>query len=285
MLGFWIWWRKLPNSTTDKNGRGQPVRICKLVFFVGLTILCLSKVALGTIDPAIVLYFTFDKDEVDKVTDISGNGNDGSIHNAKWVNGKYGHALEFDGAVAYVEVAPDDTLDLAAMTLMAWIYKPEFLPQNNGETIVSRKDSGCYSLEVTGWENRFPEKLTSEPQISGTYHPVASPDPLPLNCWVHTAVTYDGDSVRLYVDGELVTEEQWPGEISNNPANYLYVGVESDGNQPDATHGWFKGMIDEVIVANRGFSADEIQSYMAGSTAAEPKGRLPFRWGSIKAGH
>lgn len=259
------------------------MKTCKSIFLAGITILCLSKVALGTLDPSIVLYFTFDEDEGDKVTDISGTGNNGSIHNAKRVDGKYGHALEFDGENAYVEVLSDVTLDISTMTLMAWIYKSEFSVQSNGETIISRKDSGCYCLEVTGWENRFPEKLSSEPQISGTYRPVASPDPVPLNRWVHTAVTYDGDLLRLYLDGEVVTEEQWPGAITNNTANYLYVGIESAGTAPDATHGAFKGMIDEAIVANRAFSADEIKTYMEGSSAVEPKGKLPVWWSSIKS--
>ncbi len=258
------------------------VRIYRFAFLAGLMILCLSGTALSDLDPSIVLYFSFDRDEGGKASDISGNGNDGSVHDAKWVTGKYGQALEFDGENAYVEISPSVTLDLTdAMTLMAWIYKTEFVSQSNGETIISKKQSGAYSLEVSGWENRFPEKLSSEPRISGTYHPVQSPDPLPLNRWVHTAVTYDGNLLRLYVDGEMVTEGNWPGKIDTNTAK-VYVGIESDGNQPDATHGRFKGIIDEVIMANRAFSGDEIEQYMSGATAVDPEAKLPLCWGSIK---
>lgn len=256
------------------------MRIFKLALVIGLTIFCLNKVALSAIDPSITLQFTFDEGSGNKATDISEHGNDGVIHGAAWVNGKYGQALEFDGESAYVEVSSNTTLNFTdAMTLMAWIYKSEFL--SRGETIISKKQGGAYSLEVTGWENRFPEKLTSEPRISGTYQPVESPDPLPLNRWVHVAVTYDGDLVRLYVDGEMVIEESFPGTIDVNSAN-LYVGNESDGNQPDASHGAFKGVIDEVIAANRAFSADEIKSQME-FASVEPKGKLATNWGSIKA--
>lgn len=261
------------------------MNVCRSIFFVGLAVFFLSRVAIGAIDPSIVLYFTFDENEGDKVSDISGNGNDGSIHEAKWVNGKYKHALEFSGTGEYVEVLSNANLDIVdGITMMAWVYKPEFLPANNGETIFSRKDSGSYCFEVSGWENATPEKLDTEMQISGTYHRVASPDPLPLNRWVHTAVTYDGDAIRLYIDGEQVAEEQWPGQISNNPSNNLYVGIESDGTIPDATHGSFIGIIDEVILANRAFSVDEIQEYMRGATAVEPaKEKLSTCWGDIKA--
>jgi hypothetical protein len=248
-----------------------------------LILFCVSSIAISDVDPSIVVYFTFDTGEGNTAVDISGNGNDGAINSAQWVSGKYGRALEFDGATSHVTIMPNATLDLAdGMTLMAWIYKTEFVPANNGETIISKKQSGAYSLEVAGWENRFPDKFSSEPRISGTYHPIQSPDPAPLNQWVHVAVTYDGDSIRMYVDGEMVTEEKWPGKIDTNSAT-VYVGVETDGNQPDATHGRFKGIIDEVIVANRAFSADEIKIYMEGPTAVEPEAKLPVYWGVIKA--
>lgn len=42
--------------------------------------------------------------------DSSGNGNDGKIHGAKWVDGKFGKALEFDGTDDWVEVAHSNTL-------------------------------------------------------------------------------------------------------------------------------------------------------------------------------
>jgi len=259
------------------------MRICKLAFLAGLIAFCLGNISFGAVDPSVVLYFSFDKEEGNTVSDLSGNGNDGSVQNAEWVSGKYGHALEFDGATAHVMVAPNATLDLTdAMTLMAWIYKSEFLPGNNGETIISKKQSGAYCLEVSGWENRSPEKLSTEPRISGTYHPLASPEPVPLNRWVHTAVTYDGDSLRMYIDGELVAEGNWPGKIDTNTAS-VYIGAESDGNQPDATHGRFKGMIDELVVANRAFSADEIKGYMAGPSDVGPEGKLPICWGAVKS--
>ncbi|RKX99506.1 hypothetical protein DRP77_13225, partial [Candidatus Poribacteria bacterium] len=97
------------------------------------------------------------------------------------------------------------------------------------------------------------------------------------------AVTYDGKKMRLYRDGKQVAEGNWPGKIDINTAN-LYIGAESDGAKPDARHGRFKGIIDEVIVANRPFSEDEIREYMAGFTPVTSKGKLTLMWGEIKVG-
>ena len=254
---------------------------CRLVLLVIGLFLCLNTIVVADTDPSIVLYFSFDEDNGATVIDLSGSGNDGVAAGTQWVEGQYGHALKFDGETSQIEVRAAPALDLTdGMTIMAWIHKTRFLPANNGETIVSKKQGGGYSLEASGWENRFPEKLSAEPRISGTYHPVESPDALPLNRWVHTAVTYDGDLVRLYVDGEIVTEEAWPGTLDVNTAN-LYVGAESDGVNPDATHGRFEGMIDDVIVANRGFSKEEVQVHMEGLSVS-PLGNLSVVWANVK---
>jgi hypothetical protein len=256
----------------------------KLILLLGFLGICLfgSISVAQDLDPSVVIYFDFEDVSGNVAKDLSNTGNDGTIVGAKQVDGVVGKALEFDGAGAHVMVPDNATIDITdGITLMSWIYKTEFVPANNGETMISKKQGGAYCLEVTGWENRFPEKLSAEPRILGTYHPVSSPDPLPLNEWVHTAMTYDGDSIRLYINGEMVTEEQWPGKIDVNGAN-LYVGAESDGGQIDATHGKFKGLIDEVLVANRGFSEDEIRAFMNKAAPVDSKDKLSVTWGDIK---
>ena len=66
-------------------------------------------------------YWPFDEKVGKKAEDVSGNGNDGKlIDGPKWVEGKFGSALEFGGG-SYVEVADDPSLDLTNVaTVMAW---------------------------------------------------------------------------------------------------------------------------------------------------------------------
>jgi hypothetical protein len=68
----------------------------------------------------LVLYLPFDGN----LEDASGNGNDGSVHgNAKWVDGKSGKAMEFDGAT-YVEI-PDKANSgfdgVPGLTIEVWV--------------------------------------------------------------------------------------------------------------------------------------------------------------------
>lgn len=235
-----------------------------------------------TQEPSVVLYFSFDEGEGVSAEDLSGNGNTGSIENATWVEGRHGMALEFNGDDTWVEVAADSSLDLQlGMTTAAWFFKTENLAANQGETLLSKKQGGAYCLEVSGWENRSLNKLSTENRISGVYHPVFSEDDVPLGEWVHAAATYDETNVRLYMNGALVGEEEWPGAIDVNTAK-LFVGAESDDQQPDATHGRFFGLIDEVVIANRAFSEAEIGELMETGLAVDGRDKLPIVWGRLR---
>jgi hypothetical protein len=236
-----------------------------------------------TQDPSVVLYFSFDEGAGAVAEDLSGTGNDGDINGAVWVEGRHGMALEFNGDDTWVEIAADASLDLQlGMTTAAWFFKTENLAPNQGETLISKKQGGGYCLEVSGWENRFPNKLSTENRIGGTYHPIGSDDDVPLGEWVHAAATYDETSVRLYMNGVLVGEEEWPGAIDLNTAK-VFVGAECDDQEPDPTHGQFLGIIDEVVIANRAFSEVEIGELMETGLAVDGRGKLPIVWGRLRA--
>ncbi|HID56645.1 TPA: hypothetical protein EYP37_08960 [Candidatus Poribacteria bacterium] len=73
----------------------------------------------------IVGAWVFDEDQGDKIKDISGTGNDGIVHGAKWTKeGKFGGALEFDGDDDWVEVPNHESLQFPKgtdFTLACWI--------------------------------------------------------------------------------------------------------------------------------------------------------------------
>ena len=78
------------------------------------------------IDPkTIVGLWLFDEDGGDTAKDSSGNKNDGKLlGNPKWVAGKFGKALQFDGSSTSVDCGNTDTLDIptnSAVTMCAWV--------------------------------------------------------------------------------------------------------------------------------------------------------------------
>ena len=93
------------------------------VFFSLVTILIMVFCRLGTaVDDSAVLYFSFDEGKGNAVKDSSLGKNDGTIQgNAKWVKGKMGQAMRFEGK-GFVEVPHAKNLNLTqAHTIAYWL--------------------------------------------------------------------------------------------------------------------------------------------------------------------
>jgi len=71
--------------------------------------------------------------------------------------------------------------------------------------------------------------------------------PVPKNEWVHVASSFDGDFMRLFIDGKLVAEE----EVNARPAQLGYQNIAIGGN--NCCSGYyevFNGLIDEVRISS-----------------------------------
>jgi hypothetical protein len=78
---------------------------------------------------------------------------------------------------------------------------------------------------------------------------------LPLNAWTHLAGTYDGTTLRLYVNGVQVGSRPVTGALLTS-TGALRIGGNSVWGE------FFQGRIDEVRVHNRALSATEVQTIM-----------------------
>jgi hypothetical protein len=96
--------------------------------------------------------------------------------------------------------------------------------------------------------------------FDGTIQEASSGTAVPVDRWSDVAVTYDGDTVRLYINAHQVASRAASGaiQISRNP---LWIG----GNQPYGEH--FTGLIDEVRVYDRALAPAEIRRDMANRVA------------------
>ena len=73
--------------------------------------------------PTPVAAYAFDEGSGTTVTDLSGNGNNGTLANTTWAaTGKYGKALSFNGTSSRVTIPDSASLHLTSgMTLEAWV--------------------------------------------------------------------------------------------------------------------------------------------------------------------
>ena len=190
------------------------------------------------------------------VTDASGNGNTGTIGTATWTtSGKYGNALSFNGTSARVTVNDSNSLDLTTgMTLEAWLFPTAV---GGWRDVIYKGTDDIYYLMGSSDD--------STPALGGTFSPSAlrGTSSLPLNAWTYLAGTYNGTTMRLYVNGVQVSSRAQTGPIQTSTAVLTMGG--------DALYGqYFAGRIDEVRIYNRALSAAEIQSDMSSALGAGP---------------
>jgi hypothetical protein len=221
----------------------------------------------------------FDENTGKVAKDISENGNDGNLMgNPKWVNGKFGKALDFNGSTDYVEVANSDSLDITnAITIVAWIYKRS--DAVHGGTIVGKwKQVGntwsyvLYGLGDAGGGFRLMwDDKPTQTNLEGPYQ-------LPNNDWVHYAATYDGSSMKVFENGKEIATINANRKI-NVSANPVWIG--NDGYQQH-----FNGILDEVAIFNVALTVNEIKSIMeeglSKTLAVSASGKVTLTWGNIK---
>ena len=202
--------------------------------------------------PGLVAGYTFDAGSGSTATDLSGNGNHGTITGATWGTGRYGGGLTFDGASALVAVPSSTSLNPGAqMTLAAWI-RPSGT-QSGWRTIMQRQPDSYFLNASTSAGGNVPGGGGT---VNGNIHTVTGTGAAAPNQWTHVAMTYDGTALRLYVNGVQVGTAGAGGSIQTSTTP-LWIG----GNQPYGEH--FAGTIDEARVYNRALSVTEIQTVMA----------------------
>jgi hypothetical protein len=202
--------------------------------------------------------------------DIVG-ANDGTLENGATATlaGVVDRAFNFDRTDALVRVA-HGTLTNAyeAMTIEAWVYPTAYGHHPDGVyglTVVSKTEHDGFALRVRDGLVQADFRLTSGDATFNFGHAI------PLNHWSHIAVTYDGSTVRGFLNGSELGRTNASGTIKQALAP-LMIGNEPDADTPDAppTGGFaWQGRIDELSIYDRALTAGEIASIHAAGSAGK----------------
>ena len=220
----------------------------------------------------LVAAYAFNEGSGSSVADLSGNGNAGQIGSATWTtSGKYGGALSFNGSSARVTVPDAASLRLSgAMTLEAWVFPTSVT--NAWRDVIYKGDDNYY-LEATASSG-------PTPSVGGTFGGsgtnILSSTALAANVWAHLAATYDGSTLRLYVNGMQVASKSQAGLLATS-TQPLQIGGDSIYGQ------FFAGRIDEVRVYRAALSQAEIQADMAAPLGGPPDTTVPSQVSGLQA--
>ena len=215
----------------------------------------------------LVLSLGFDENMGLTAFDGSGGNRNGTIRGAERVSGKIGGALRFDGADDWVTVADAAALDLTTgMTIGAWVHP---LALSGWETVVM-KERGANDMAYALYAHDGAPLAGGAAvpagyvRAGGAHQSIRGTAKLPLGAWTHLAATYDGTTLRLYVNGSLASSRAQAGLIAVS-GGALRIG----GNNSFAGE-FFTGLIDEVRIYNRALPQADIQADMAGGEVSEP---------------
>jgi hypothetical protein len=203
----------------------------------------------------LVAAYAFDEGAGNSVADASGTGNTGAPANTTWSTaGKYGGALSFNGANSWVTVADNATLRLTnGMTLEAWV-NPTSRTGFQAVLIKERTAGLSYALYSNDDSSRPPAVYVN---TGGSDKSAVGTANLALNAWSHLAATYNGSSLRFYVNGALVRTTAVTGNLAASTGGALRIGGNSVWGE------YFAGLIDDARVYNRALTQAEIQTDMA----------------------
>jgi fibronectin type 3 domain-containing protein len=235
-----------PNTSYSYVVRAQDAAALLGPYSNAATVATLSTV------PELVAAYAFEEGSGTTVTDLSGTHNSGTLQGgAVWTAaGKFGKALQFNGTNAVVTIPDSASLHLTtAMTLEAWV--------NPSSVVGAWKD-----VVYKGNDNYFLESSTSSTlpaagaTIGGNNLNAFASTSLPTNMWTHLAETYDGATLRLYINGSQASSVTASGAIATS-TNPLQIGGDSIFGQ------FFAGLIDEVRIYNVALTPTQIQADMA----------------------
>ena len=132
-----------------------------------------------------------------------------------------------------------------------------------------------YGIGVFGDGNSFNMFLGSDQnrQI------LNKPHELKVKTWHYVVGTYDGETMKVYVDGELAVEDPKKFNFTGTNDQDLRIGCSKD--RPQYT--FQNGMIDDAAIWSRALTEAEINQAMGGDLlAVTPNDKSTTTWGNIK---
>jgi hypothetical protein len=190
-------------------------------------------------------------------TDLSGNGNTGTLVNGPTYNSANGGSIVFDGTNDYVlanNTSLNSQFSTASVSHFSWVYPTGagVLVSELGQTTpnaswhdsnIEINASGAFSFST--WQGSLANKVVSSN--------------LSFNTWYYVGFTYNGTTLTAYINGESVGTTTFTRSAPyNNGQQTHYALFALDGTNM-GTGGYGVGRCAAFSVYNRALTAAEVK--------------------------
>ncbi len=241
------------------------------IFCVVLT--CGPFVSYGNaqIDPEkIVGIWLLDEAKGDTVEDASENGYDGTITQSDWVNGKVDGALDIKkGGTVTIPFGKGVVTD--RMSFILWIKFTDLSGQQNYFSIHDQSGNRYVPYKeganvLRSWSNKWN---------------VSSGVTVKAGEWYHVANTYDSNTAKIYVNGELKVSDSVQKFQLVDQNQTAWLATDKGASFQSAC------VMDEVGLFNDALTDEEVKNIMEDGIyqttyAVEPSDKLTVLWGKLK---
>ncbi len=216
-------------------------------------------------DQALLAHWTFDDSDGSRCVNAAGSGceavRDSRTSSSPRVAGLYGKALSLQGTHAWkTQLA---WTQMPGLSFSVWVrptvlsgFRELFRQECPNRLLFSFQEGGTIlslGLNIGGY-------LECDARIQ--------PDQLLDGRWHHCAATFDGQWMRVYLDGGEIGALQHPGTISFSPEIPAFIGSSEGSNE------YFQGALDDLRVYAKGLGAQEVTALFGeGARSLEARDR------------
>jgi hypothetical protein len=211
-----------------------------------------SRALPAALRKGLLVQYSFDRDEGERIADGSGNGHHAEGHGPTWTpRGKLGGALQFDGIDDYVthstrSLGPDGS----PYSVSLWFKTREITPTlqflMSGNSPSSYLQNAC-DLYVT------PEGSVHFGANDRDQRVQSAKESVVVDTWCHVVAVADGRARHLYVNGELVVVRlDQPNDAQWHTDRFI--------GRRHVPGTFFRGLMDDIMVFDRALCADEAKA-------------------------
>jgi hypothetical protein len=211
----------------------------------------------STINNGLVAYYPFNGN----ANDESGNGNNGTVNGATLSTDRFGNnnkAYSFNGANNYISLNNITSFNNAKnFSVSVWAKILNLNSANDvaqyiisrGRDIIPGSFLIAFGQQTSPYTNKFATGLNG----NGGVQPPSITESIPQANWHHLTTTFDGSSIKFYIDGILVGTSSYTQELS------ISSDITLIGKHVVPGFSYFvNGKIDDIRIYNRALTQEEI---------------------------